>query len=461
MKYAGPFRDCQAWKEDNLELSTTSDEAAKFLDAAMHQLIGWYENEQFNGLQGTCKKMLEADENFAMGKIFLNGIKLVGTGDSVKKDPGFAKDLENLCNEELVQKYCNEREAMHVHALKLFSDGKWQQAANVWEQILIDYPKDTVALKFAYDTYFYLGEQSQIRDCVARVLPHFKSHDRIYGYLKGMLSFGQEENNYFRDAEKSAKEALQINQHDAWATHTLAHVFEMEGRFDEGMAYLSKYESDWKPCNLLACHIYWHWAVYAIDKGDDHEVLRLFDDEVSKRCKSGSTMLDVVDCVSLLYRMKLEGIDTEGRWQNAIEVCTPHMDDQIMVFNDTHICMALAPKEKNLLGSHVQKMSQAIKNSSSTYSKTGQIGTTICNAIEQYELGEFGEVVELLFPIKHKIVEIGGSNAQRDIFNQILIRACLQSESSHHQRLAKNLLYERLCLRPSSPLTQRLMARIL
>jgi len=54
------------------------------------------------------------------------------------------------------------------------------KACEVWEGILADHPTDMLALKFAHDGFFYLGEQIQMRDSVARVLPYWKPHMPLY-----------------------------------------------------------------------------------------------------------------------------------------------------------------------------------------------------------------------------------------------------------------------------------------
>ena len=46
----------------------------------------------------------------------------------------------------------------------------------------MEHPTDLLALKFAHDGYFYMGAQSQLRDSVARVLPHWKPHIPLYRY---------------------------------------------------------------------------------------------------------------------------------------------------------------------------------------------------------------------------------------------------------------------------------------
>ncbi len=66
-----------------------------------------------------------------------------------------------------------------------------QKACEVWEGILVDHPTDMLALKFAHDGFFYLGKQTEMRDSVARVLPHWKPHMPFYRQVPGqtMLSW--------------------------------------------------------------------------------------------------------------------------------------------------------------------------------------------------------------------------------------------------------------------------------
>ena len=53
-------------------------------------------------------------------------------------------------------------------------------AVNVWEEILLDHPTDMLALKFAHDSYFYLGQQRQMRDSIERVFPHWNASMPLY-----------------------------------------------------------------------------------------------------------------------------------------------------------------------------------------------------------------------------------------------------------------------------------------
>jgi hypothetical protein len=51
--------------------------------------------------------------------------------------------------------------------------------------------------------------------------------------------------------------------------------------------------------------------------------------------------------------------------------------------------------------------------------------------------------------IRYEIIDIGGSDAQRDVFNQLLIIAALKSPLPTHKRLCQRLCAERQALNDS------------
>lgn len=89
------------------------------------------------------------------------------------------------------------------------------------------------------------------------------------------------------------------------------------------------------------------------------------------------------------------------------------------------------------------------------------VGLAICEAFEQADKGKFDNAVEILKPARYKVVTIGGSNAQRDVFNLFLIHAALNSPKKQHHQLARSLLTERKAKKNSAPMTDRLMAQAL
>lgn len=46
-------------------------------------------------------------------------------------------------------------------------------------------------------------------------------------------------------------QGLELNPCDAWSTHSLAHVLEMMGRADEGVAFMSSTLQDWQVGDII------------------------------------------------------------------------------------------------------------------------------------------------------------------------------------------------------------------
>ncbi|KAG8142743.1 hypothetical protein E2320_005949 [Naja naja] len=298
------LRDCKAWQDAGLLLSTTSNDACKLFDAALTQYVTWTNDQSLGGLEGTLSKLQVADPNFVMGNVIANGLVLIGTGSSVRLDKKLDDAIKNMVSLSHSQPL-SEREKMHVSAVELFAP------CDTWEEILQSNPTDMLALKFAHDGYFYMGSQTQMRDSIARVYRHWTPDIPLSSYIKGMYAFGLVETNFYDRAEKLAYQALAINQRDAWSVHALAHVNEMKADLNSGLAFMKQTENNWKDSDMLACHNYWHWALHFIEKGDYEAALTIYDTHIAPSLQQSGTMLDVVDNCSMLYRLELEGAQDE------------------------------------------------------------------------------------------------------------------------------------------------------
>ena len=47
-----------------MPVGTQSNEAAKLYDAALTQFVGWFDDDQHNGLGGTLMRMFKEDNSF-------------------------------------------------------------------------------------------------------------------------------------------------------------------------------------------------------------------------------------------------------------------------------------------------------------------------------------------------------------------------------------------------------------
>uniref|UniRef100_A0A669D6G7 Tetratricopeptide repeat protein 38 n=1 Tax=Oreochromis niloticus TaxID=8128 RepID=A0A669D6G7_ORENI len=448
----------KAWSAEGLILSTSSNEACKMYDAVLTQYVKWRNDDSLGGIEGCVSAVQAADPNFVMGHVISTGMELVATTSSTRLDERLSSAVRRtveLANSQDI----TSRERLHVKAMELFSHGNFPKACEVWEDILLDHPTDMLALKFAHDTYFYMGAQMPMRDSVARVLPHWKPHMPLSSYLKGLYSFGLLETRFYDQAEKVAMEGLALTPDDAWSVHSVAHVCEMKAELDKGLKFMESREKDWEVSDMLASHNYWHWALYFIEK-----VKMIMAFSVFRRCKASGAMLDIVDACSLLYRLEMDGVCVKERWQELLQVTRPHTDDHVTLFNDLHFLMvSLGAKESGTSRRLLEGLQELAKEpgDNQQHQLAGTVGIPMCQAMLEYNQGNYSQAVELLYPLRYRMVDIGGSDAQRDLFNQLLIHAAMKSENKHHQKLGRCLLVERDAMRPNSPLTHRLMQKAL
>ena len=122
-----------------------------------------------------------------------------------------------------------------VGAARVLVDGDWTGACKAFDRVLVEYPRDVLALQTAHLFDFYRGDSLNLRNRIARVLPAWNRNVPGYSYVLGMYAFGLEECNQYDEAECTARNALEIEPKDGWAVHAGTHVMEMQGRIDEGI----------------------------------------------------------------------------------------------------------------------------------------------------------------------------------------------------------------------------------
>jgi hypothetical protein len=177
------WRDCVAWRDENLPMSTTSNEACKLFDVTLSQLTGYYENKQFNGLAASIQSMLAADPDFILGQCLQLGTELLGSDHLLNNSDLYGHSL--VLHSKASELNVTRREKLHVRAIQQMYRGALMDACECYEQILLESPTDMMALKFSQSCYFYMGESCRMRDSVARVMPFWNAATPMQNYLYG------------------------------------------------------------------------------------------------------------------------------------------------------------------------------------------------------------------------------------------------------------------------------------
>lgn len=384
--------------------------------------------------------ILTLEQHFILGQV-TRGF-LLGSLAQRKYDNEILSALQTA-QQGLVLYGGTEREKQYVKALQFLYEGEWGTAAHLLESISFHNPLDALAIKLTHGLYFMLGHNDSMYRATRSILPFWHTDIPDYGYILACHAFSLEETRQYQEAEHFGQQAIALASKNAWGFHALTHVKEMYGQSQEGMEWIEQYESEWSQCNNLRYHMYWHWALFALDREQYDTVLALYDCFI--RSIKTDDYRDISNAASLLLRLECEGVDVGQRWSELALLAGTHIGDHKLMFADAHYLMSLAfggqlPKASEFIDSLEKQVYDFHKTRSDQLQLAHDTVLELLQGILAVAKGKHVLALERLFPIRHAIQKIGGSHAQRDVFSRLLITTALVAQRFD---LAKQCLQER------------------
>ena len=374
-------------------------------------------------------------------------------------EAGFARDGAALLDQAApLLAAANERERAHHHALRALQRGDWLGACNAWETLLLAHPRDALALQWAHLFDFYRGDAANLRQRVARVLPEWDEADPLHPHVLALHAFGLEESNLYAQAEATGRRALAADPKAPWAVHAVAHVMEMQGRHEEGSAWMLRCRPEWSAGNGFSVHLGWHQALFALERLDSNAALALFDEHMA--AAKTQVTLERVDTASLLWRLQLLGVDVGPRWRELVAVWNPEAASAgHYAFNDLHVLLALlGAEELERAGAWLNTVAaRAEAAEGANREMTRDVGLPLMRGMLAFASGRHDEAIALMHPVRALAHRFGGSHAQRDLIDWTLLAA---STRSADRSIGRALLNERALMKARTPLTEHWAERI-
>jgi hypothetical protein len=222
----------------------------------------------------------------------------------------------------------------------------------------------------------------------------------------------------------------------------------MQGRLEDGIAWMNGNLEDWSNDSFLSVHNWWHLALYHLERGETDQVLALYDGPI--RGGQSSIVLEMVDASALLWRLALRGIVLGDRWNPIAEQWAPLAGSGNYAFNDAHAMMAFMGAGRDAAAEAVLAAQQeAMARDDDNAMFTREVGHPVARAIQAFHQGNYAEAIALLRPVRGIANRFGGSHAQRDVVDLTLLEAAFRASE---EALAAALTAERLALKPASPL---------
>jgi tetratricopeptide (TPR) repeat protein len=428
------------------------------LTGASDDALARYETaiEQFQTYVGdpvaTIDEALASAPSFVAGHLF-KAIVLYTLGE--RRFATMAREALDGARAHMAS--ANDRERGLMAAGDALVDGRWDDGCAALDRVLRKAPRDALALQAAHLMDFYRGDALNLRNRVSRVLPHWDASVPGYSYVLGMHAFGLEEMNQYPEAEATALRALSLQPKDGWAVHAAVHVMEMQGRIDEGVAFLRGREGDWAPGNGFAFHNFWHLALFCMDSARYDDALALFDRHVHP--EPAAYILSLVDATALLWRLRLEGVDVGERAARVADDWEARYEEEagFYAFNDVHAAMAfaMAGRDRAMAGL-AERMAAAARGSGPGATITAQVGVPLAQGVASFARGRYAEAIDAIEPVRDTAHRFGGSHAQRDLLTLTLIESAIRGGDRVR---ARHYAAERRVHKPRSAWGERLWSR--
>ncbi|HEX3846051.1 MAG TPA: hypothetical protein VHV81_01610 [Steroidobacteraceae bacterium] len=317
----------------------------------------------------------------------------------------------------------SRREQLNLQVLEAWVDDDLGTALRVCDAATDQFPRDLALIKLQQYFEFNRGNSP----AMLRAALKAQQACAEVAYVHGMAAFGYEQCHRLDEAEAAARRALDMRHREPWAQHALAHVYLTRGRIDEGCAFLETAAGTWTGLNsFMLTHLWWHLALFYVSQGREREALVLYDRHcwgVAKDCSQ-----DQVGAVSLLARLELAGIEVGSRWRELADHLAARTSDTVQPFLTLQYLYGLARAARVEAETLLESVRcHAAHAPEFTREVWRAVALPACEGLAAHARGDYATAWRHLSASVPRIAEVGGSHAQRDLFEQILLDACLKT----------------------------------
>jgi tetratricopeptide (TPR) repeat protein len=405
MSTAAPYTD-----RYDLGLTTTSADAAAHYRAAIECLQ--YGNV---GAVAWLEQAVAADEGFALAHATLaRTYQLSGNMDDAKASIARAHALAGGAT---------RRERQQIAFLAAVVGNEMPRALALGREHLDDFPRDG----FLLGQWRFLTTYSSEKDRQAQAYALLTQLAPLYGddsAFLGEYGFVLHESDRFAESRALSERALTLYPRNATASHNVSHVFYETNDHESGIAFLDSWLPEY-PTNAQGYgHLSWHHALFALASG---QLGRLWDTyERSLRPPTLPSPTKLPDTASLLWRLHIYGaVDAPLAWQPVRDLAARLVAKPGRTFFDVHAALAYAGAgDDAAMEGLIEGLQQLAADGNLL---AGDVSLPLVRGVAAFERGNYDETIREIAPVMPEVVRIGGSNAQREVFEDTLLQAYLRA----------------------------------
>jgi tetratricopeptide (TPR) repeat protein len=387
-----------------LALSTTSTVARDaYVDAVERLLCAQ------PGIEAALARALEADPRFALAHAALaRAHQAHARGPLARASMATAVELAADLG---------ERERGHVMALARVVAGDAAGALAAIRAHLDRHPRDVLVMApcgGVFGLFGFSGLAGRERALDA-FLEQYVAECDDHWWFQATRAFAQCELGELDAARANIERSLASQPHNANGAHIRAHVDYESGEDAAGLAWLQDWCEGYSREGFMHCHLHWHVALSALELGDTDAAWASYASQVAAGAAWGPPLNLLTDGASFLLRAELAGQPRfPERWRTLAAYARECFPNPGVAFADAHaaLAFAMAGDAPALARLRVGACGPA-----------ADVVVALADGFAAFAQQDHRAVVRALAPLMATHERIGGSRAQRDLIEYVMLAA--------------------------------------
>jgi tetratricopeptide (TPR) repeat protein len=347
----------------------------------------------------------------------------------------------------LAARNATAREKSHVEILALTTEGQSARALENTLAHLESWPRDALMMSLplgAFGLFAFSGMQDHDSARVGLCERYAGNYGEDWWFLT-YLGWSHTENGDVALGRRITERAFNLRRENAHALHALAHAMFEDGSTAEAEKLISGWLPIYDRSGLMYGHVAWHEALLALEQGATDKAGTIYQERIAPKVTRAAPLNAMTDGVSLLWRLHACGHPVPAdAWSELAEYSERRFPRAGNSFIDVHMAM-LAAMSGN--GSALEnRLADLDTRRAGGKLPAGPVVPEICRAAHAFAEQRFQACVKILEPVTADVVRIGGSHAQREMIEDMLLLALMKSGDAAK---ARDLLDLRLHRRPS------------
>ena len=418
-----------------LPLTTQSPQAAESYNRAVDLLLS-----ANTGAEALLDAALAADPEFALAHIARARLcQVQARMPEAKQAAAEARGLRDRVS---------AREQGTIEVIALTIDGAGPQAMARLEDHVAEYPRDALALSLALGVFGLLGFSGRLdhHDAQLALLERLAPHWGEDWWFLTYLGWARIETGAVAVGTREVERALTLNPNNAFAAHAHTHGYFESGEADAGAAFIAGWLPGYDRRSQLHCHLSWHLALFELARGQPERARALYEDAIRPAVSHAPPLFNLADAASFLWRWRIYGETPplDERWNEVMAHAKRHFPRAGIHFADVHAAFAEAVSgEDAALAARIAQLGELDQ---SGRLPQGAVIPALCAGAAAFAQGDYSAAADKLGAALPELARLGGSHAQREVFEDTYIAACLRAG---RRDKAAERLSARLARRPS------------